>query len=121
MIDLHLLRLENIPILEQLAIEEALLRTDHRNICIVNSGTPPAIVMGISGKAESFSRRKGVEQVSRSDHQEVQRRRHSLRQIPRRCLSHGYSIAAISVWTDAPKPSTSGRRRCIKRRFRSLI
>lgn len=53
-IDLHLIRLIDTPILHQLAIEEAFLRTDKRNICIVNSGTPPAIVMGISGKVESL-------------------------------------------------------------------
>lgn len=52
--DLYLIHLENIPIQKQLSIEEAFLRTDHRNICIVNKGTPPAIVMGISGKAENF-------------------------------------------------------------------
>ncbi|MCX6987393.1 MAG: lipoate--protein ligase family protein [Chlamydiae bacterium] len=37
-------------ILEQLQIEEALLRNDTRNFCIVNKGSSPAIVIGISGK-----------------------------------------------------------------------
>lgn len=49
---LHLLVLNNIPIFQQLQLEEALLRIDLRNWCIVNSGSTPAIVMGISGKPE---------------------------------------------------------------------
>lgn len=48
----HLLRLNNIPILEQLRIEEALLRVGQGNWCLINSGAPPAVVMGISGKPE---------------------------------------------------------------------
>jgi lipoate---protein ligase len=46
----HLLHLQNVPIFEQLQIEEALLRTDTRNWAVVNEGSSPAIVMGISGK-----------------------------------------------------------------------
>lgn len=42
------------PIFEQLQLEEALLRTDKRNWCIVNHGSPSAIVMGISGKPEQL-------------------------------------------------------------------
>jgi lipoate-protein ligase A len=49
---LHLISLENTPILEQLQLEEALLRTDERSFCLINRGSPPAIVMGISGQAE---------------------------------------------------------------------
>lgn len=37
-------------IFDQLLLEEGLLRNDTRNFCIVNEGTAPAIVMGISGK-----------------------------------------------------------------------
>lgn len=47
---IHFLHLKNTPIFKQLQIEEALLRLDHRNWCIVNEGSPKAIVMGISGK-----------------------------------------------------------------------
>lgn len=47
---LHVLRLFNTPILQQLQIEEALLRADDRNWCIMNTGSPAALVMGISGK-----------------------------------------------------------------------
>jgi lipoate-protein ligase A len=49
---LHVLSLDKISIFQQLQIEEALLRCDSRNWCILNQGSPPAIVMGISGKAE---------------------------------------------------------------------
>lgn len=51
---LHILHLKNYAILEQLQLEEALLRIDKRNYCLINEGSPPAIVMGISGKAEEF-------------------------------------------------------------------
>lgn len=45
-----LLHLQKVPILRQLLLEEALLRADTRNWCIINNGTSvPAIVMGISG------------------------------------------------------------------------
>ncbi len=46
--------LQSTPILNQLYIEEALLRADDRNILLVNMGSPPAIVMGISGKPEEL-------------------------------------------------------------------
>lgn len=51
---IHLIQLKNVPIYEQLKLEEALLRTDHRSFCIVNFGSPKAIVMGISGKPEEL-------------------------------------------------------------------
>ena len=51
---LYWLELTNVPILEQLQLEEALLRTDARNICVVNQGSPRAIVMGISGEPEKL-------------------------------------------------------------------
>jgi len=47
--DLFFLSLENVPILTQLRIEEALLRADERNWCLFNHGSTPSIVMGISG------------------------------------------------------------------------
>lgn len=50
MIPLYCLRLKACPIFQQLQLEEALLRADQRNWCILNEGTNPAIVMGISGK-----------------------------------------------------------------------
>jgi len=51
---LHLLHLKSHSILHQLQLEEALLRTDSRNWCIINEGSPPAIVMGISGKSHEL-------------------------------------------------------------------
>lgn len=53
----------SIPILDQLRIEEALLRADNRNFCIINH--PPkddkAIVLGISGKPELLVHLENVE------------------------------------------------------------
>lgn len=50
----HLLHTHQLPIFEQLQLEEALLRLDNRNFCLINEGTPPAIVMGISGKLQEL-------------------------------------------------------------------
>ncbi|ONI08698.1 hypothetical protein PRUPE_5G195000 [Prunus persica] len=48
---MNLIRLKGIPILQQLHLEEQLLRTSSDNWCIMNDGTnDPTIVMGISGK-----------------------------------------------------------------------
>ncbi|TXG57570.1 hypothetical protein EZV62_015399 [Acer yangbiense] len=48
---MNLLRLNGTPILQQLQLEEKLLRTSSDNWCIINDGTDtPAIVMGVSGK-----------------------------------------------------------------------
>jgi lipoate---protein ligase len=51
---IYTIYLQNWPIFHQLQLEEALLRADERNWCIISEGTSPAIVMGISGKAEIF-------------------------------------------------------------------
>ncbi len=51
---MKLLHLKNFPILEQLQIEESLLRCNEDEWCIINEGSPPAIVMGISGKPEAL-------------------------------------------------------------------
>jgi lipoate---protein ligase len=48
-VSINLLHLDQFHIFEQLQLEEALLRADSGNWCIVNSGAPRAIVMGISG------------------------------------------------------------------------
>lgn len=50
---MKILDLGSIPIFEQLQIEEALLRGSDLDICLINSGSPRAIVMGISGHAET--------------------------------------------------------------------
>lgn len=67
---LHFLRLSNYPIYDQLLLEETLLRTDRRNWCIINEGSPQAIVMGISGKKEELidcerARRDGIPMIKR--------------------------------------------------------
>ncbi|GAB4813313.1 hypothetical protein N2152v2_000359 [Parachlorella kessleri] len=47
----RLLRLRGFPILQQLRLEEALLRADAGNWFLINDGTPqPSVVLGISGK-----------------------------------------------------------------------
>lgn len=46
---LNIVSLNGCSILEQLRLEEALLRADERNWCVINTGAPKAIVMGISG------------------------------------------------------------------------
>jgi len=51
---MKLIRLEGAPIWEQLAIEEALLRADSEEWCLINSGSAPSVVVGISGKVESL-------------------------------------------------------------------
>lgn len=51
---IQLLLLNQFPIYEQLQLEEALLRADDRNWLILNYGSPPAIVMGISGAPEAL-------------------------------------------------------------------
>lgn len=54
MIPLNLIEWHERPIFQQLQLEEALLRTDGGNWCLINQGTTPAIVMGISGKPEKW-------------------------------------------------------------------
>lgn len=47
---INVLSLKGMPIFDQLQIEEALLRTNDENWCLLNYGSPPAIVLGISAK-----------------------------------------------------------------------
>ncbi len=51
---IHLIHLKGVSILEQLQLEELLLREDTRNFCILNEGSSPSIVMGISGKSQEL-------------------------------------------------------------------
>lgn len=51
---LGLLQLKNIPILEMLKLDEALLRNTSKNWVIMNVGTPPAIVLGLSRKIDKL-------------------------------------------------------------------
>lgn len=50
----YLLSLSGVSIFDQLQIEEALIRADSRNWIIFNSGSTPAIVMGISGRLDQL-------------------------------------------------------------------
>lgn len=51
---LNVLTFENMPIFEQLKLEEALLRTNEENWCLLNKGSGAAIVLGASSKPEEF-------------------------------------------------------------------
>lgn len=51
---LKLLDLQGVSVEEQLYLEEALLRIGTGSWCLINWQAPPAIVMGVSGKAESW-------------------------------------------------------------------
>lgn len=51
---MHIIHLQNKSIDQQLLLEEQLLREDNRNFCLINTGSSPAIVMGISGKADTL-------------------------------------------------------------------
>lgn len=50
----NLLQLQNVPIIKQLQLEEALLRLTDENWCIINEGSPPSIIMGISGNPKEL-------------------------------------------------------------------
>ena len=58
---IHLLHLKNVPIFDQLQIEEALLRLNEDNWCLINEGSPPAIIMGISGKPHELINLKKIQ------------------------------------------------------------
>lgn len=51
---MKLLELRNVPIKEQLAMEEAILRLSDDDVCVLNYGSPRAIVMGISGDPDEL-------------------------------------------------------------------
>lgn len=51
---LHFVETSYMPIYEQLQLEEALLRASDSNWCLINAGSSPAIVMGISGCPEKL-------------------------------------------------------------------
>ena len=51
---LNVVHTKNLFILKQLQLEEALLRLDNNNWCIINESTTPAIVLGISSKPDEM-------------------------------------------------------------------
>ena len=62
---INLCQLKGVSILEQLKMEEALLRAGTGNWCLVNEGASPAIVIGISGKTEELIRRLRRAQIAK--------------------------------------------------------
>lgn len=68
----HFLHLVNTPILQQLQIEEALLRADERNWIILSEGSSPAIVMGIFRKTRSTHSRSQLESESITYYTKIQ-------------------------------------------------
>lgn len=50
----NFLSLKDISIFDQLQLEEALLRNDQRNWCLINHSTPSTIVLGISGNPKEL-------------------------------------------------------------------
>lgn len=50
--ELQFVSMEGVPIVKQLEVEEALLRVGKGNWCLVNHGSPPAIILGLSSKLE---------------------------------------------------------------------
>lgn len=51
---ISLIELKGRPIFEQLQLEEALLRSEEGNFCVINYGSPRAIVMGLSNQPEAL-------------------------------------------------------------------
>jgi lipoate-protein ligase A len=49
---MHYIRLDGWPIFKQLQLEEALMRSDKRNWCLINQGSEASVVLGISGKPD---------------------------------------------------------------------
>lgn len=60
----HIITLKNVSIFDQLLLEEKLLRLDQRNFCIVNHGSSPAAVMGISGKPEELLNAEKIKELN---------------------------------------------------------
>lgn len=60
---INLLHLKKPSIFEQLQIEEALLRNHEENWCIINEGSSPSIVMGISGKPQELIDFRKIEEA----------------------------------------------------------
>lgn len=51
---LNFIQLINTPIYQQLHLEEALLRGCNENYCIINQGSPKALILGVSSKKEEW-------------------------------------------------------------------
>ncbi len=51
---INFLQMENLPIVEELRLEESLLKNNDENWCIVNIGSPLSIILGSFNKKEDF-------------------------------------------------------------------
>jgi lipoate-protein ligase A len=51
---IHFLHTKDLPILQSLQLEEALLRSDDQNWCLINEGSEKSLVLGISGKPKEL-------------------------------------------------------------------
>lgn len=58
---MRVVHLDRCAIFDQLILEEALLRADRGNWCLFNTGSPPAVVLGISGKVDELVNRAHLE------------------------------------------------------------
>ena len=47
-VDVNVIRVQNMPVLDMLRLEESLFRHDANNWCVINAGTPPCVVAGRS-------------------------------------------------------------------------
>ena len=56
-----LIFLDQVPIWEQLRLEEALFRADEGNYCLINQGSSPAVVLGLSAKVEEVLHQETVD------------------------------------------------------------
>jgi lipoate-protein ligase A len=55
-VDINVIRVKNMPVLHMLRLEESLFRYDSNNWCVINSGTPPCVVVGRSSVIEDTVR-----------------------------------------------------------------
>jgi len=51
---LNILHTKNLPIYDQLMMEESLLKTHNENFCIINEGTNKSIILGSSNEIKDF-------------------------------------------------------------------
>ncbi len=55
-VDINVIQVKNMPVLRMLRLEESLFRHDSSNWCVINSGTPPCVVVGRSSAVEDTVR-----------------------------------------------------------------
>ena len=55
-VDINVIRVKKLSVLHMLRLEESLFRHDAGNWCVINSGTPPCVVVGRSSVIEDTVR-----------------------------------------------------------------